>query len=74
MKISRILGSVPIAMTTAGLIQVSMEVWIMAELFWLNDTQWSAIAPLLPKLDTRIYPCGFSGWLDLNLDTALLAV
>ena len=27
-----------------------------------------------PQLDTRIYPCGFSGWLDLNLDTALLAV
>ena len=26
------------------------------------------------KLDTRIYPCGLSGWLDLNLDTALLAV
>ena len=26
------------------------------------------------QLDTRIYPCGFSGWLDLNLDTALLAV
>jgi hypothetical protein len=26
------------------------------------------------QLDTRIYPCGLSGWLDLNLDTALLAV
>ena len=47
------LGSVPIAMTTAGLIQVSMEVWIMAEIFLLNDTQWSAIAPLLPKLGGR---------------------
>ena len=46
----------------------------MAELFWLNDAQWAAIEPLLPKLDTRIYPCGFGGWLDLNLDTALLAV
>lgn len=22
----------------------------MAELFWLNDTQWAAIAPLLPDL------------------------
>ncbi len=22
----------------------------MAELFWLNDTQWAAIEPLLPKL------------------------
>ena len=28
----------------------------MAELFWLNDAQWAAIAPLLPKLDTRINP------------------
>ena len=27
-----------------------------------------------PELDTRIYPCGLSGWLDLNLDAALLAV
>ena len=26
------------------------------------------------KLDTRIYPCGLSGWLNLNLDAALLAV
>ena len=26
------------------------------------------------ELDTRIYPCGLSGWLDLNLDAALLAV
>ena len=26
------------------------------------------------QLDTRIYPCGLSGWLELDLDTALLAV
>ncbi len=29
---------------------------------------------LAKELNTRIYPCGLSGWLDLNLDTALLAV
>ena len=39
-----------------------------------NRTQRVDETEVAGQLDTRIYPFGLSGWLDLDLDTALLAV